>query len=154
MKNIIIECKKLSEKAILPTKAHDGDACFDLCITRTSSLKQVDTGEFILTAHTDIALAIPKGYAGEIHLRSSSAFKPYTLANGVGIIDSGYRGEILIQLRFPGNIKNLGEYFTSTPIKIAQLKIVKLPEVELLEVSEFSQKETARGQNGFGSTGA
>lgn len=154
MKNITIECKKLSEKAIIPTKAHDDDACFDLYATGASSIKQLDTGEFILTVHTDISVAIPKGYAGEIHLRSSSAFKPYTLANGVGIIDSGYRGELLILLRFPGNIKNLAEYFSSTPVKIAQLKIIKLPEVQLLEVDEFSQKETTRGQGGFGSTGA
>ncbi len=153
MKQIKIECKKLDEAAVLPQKAHEDDACFDLFAIGSSALKQLDTGEFILTVHTGIAVAIPKGYAGEIHLRSSSAFKSYTLANGVGIVDSGYRGELLILLRFPGNIRNLGEYFSSPPVKIAQLKIIKLPEAELLEVDEFSQKETARGQGGFGSTG-
>ena len=97
---------------------------------------------------TGLALALPKGYEGQIRPRSGLAFKHgVTVLNSPGTIDSDYRGEVKILLI------NLGsEDFAITPaMRLAQLVVSKYQKVSFTEVSELS--ETVREEGGFGSTG-
>lgn len=130
--------------AELPTRAHPTDAGLDLAASETI---QVAPGVVTLVP-TGIAVAIPEGHVGILAARSSlAAKKSMTLANGVGIIDADYRGEIkipIIPLDGCHNLIQAGQ-------KIAQLIIlpIALPTVEV--VSELPDSE--RGHGGFGSTG-
>lgn len=143
-----LKIKKLSERAVLPVRAHKSDAGMDLtCSGVTTEVNEC--GQLILVYHTDIAVEIPEGYVGLIFPRSSIYKKSLVQTNSVGVIDSGYRGEVVVKYRNTTDvipaIYKMGE-------KFAQLILVKLPEVEVLEVEELS--ETDRGEAGFGSTDA
>ena len=94
-----------------------------------------------------IALEIPEGYVGLIFPRSSNSKQDLLLSNSVGVIDSGYRGEIIVKFKKTvshANSYNIGE-------RVAQLVLMKLPAVHVEEVTELSTSE--RGEGGFGSTG-
>ena len=131
--------------AELPTRAHPTDAGLDLAASETTHIAP----GVVTLVPTGIAVAIPDGYFGLLAARSSlAAKKSMTLANGVGIIDSDYRGEIkipIIPLDGCHNLIQAGQ-------KIAQLIIlpIALPTVEV--VAELP--ESVRGLGGFGSTGA
>lgn len=130
--------------AELPTRAHPTDAGLDIAASETTHIAP----GVVTLVPTGIAVAIPDGYFGLLAARSSlAAKKAMTLANGVGIIDSDYRGEIkvpIIPLDGCHNLIQAGQ-------KIAQLIIlpIALPTVEV--VAELP--ESARGLGGFGSTG-
>jgi dUTP pyrophosphatase len=96
---------------------------------------------------TGIAIEIPEGYVGLVYPRSSVSKSSMLLANGVGVIDSGYRGEIMLKYRHLGG---RNEIYT-TGDRVGQLMIIKRPEIELVVVDELS--DTDRGEGGFGSTG-
>jgi len=149
---IKVKIKKLREDAVIPSYATVGDAGLDLVATHIISVtnKQVTYG-------TGIALEIPEGYMGLIFPRSSIRKYDLELSNSVGVIDSGYRGEIQFTFNvtkkkcdisqyeeFSTNIYNVGD-------KIGQLIILPYPPVTLIESNELS--ETERGTGGFGSTG-
>lgn len=142
----IMRMKKFNEKAIIPERKTDGSAGFDLCacIDKPHTLK---VGEIFLFP-TGLGAEIPTGCAGMVFTRSGLGVKHgVAVANGVGVIDSDYRGEIFVGLRNFGQ-----EDYTVMPgERIAQLVImpVILPDIE--EVGELSQTE--RGVGGFGSTG-
>ena len=126
----------------------EGSVGLDLASIATVRLMPtiISTGAYII--HTGIALEIPKGYHGQIHLRSSTGAKTkIRLANGTGIIDSDYRGEVMLL------VENIGKYETSVAKgqRIAQLILMKNTpcKVELVDTLE----ETARGTQGIGSTG-
>jgi len=138
-----IKFKKLNNEAIIPSFAKDGDAGMDITATSVDWSKSNLYIEF----GTSLAIEIPKGYVGLIFPRSSISKTNHFLKNSVGVIDSGYRGEIKIRMSVdedktrcyvPGN-------------KIAQLIIIKLPFFEIEEVEELS--DTDRGEGGFGSSG-
>jgi len=97
---------------------------------------------------TGLAVAIPEGYAGYVQPRSGLASKHgITIVNTPGLVDSGYRGELLI------NLLNTdpAEAFTVEPgMRIAQLVVLEIPHVELVEVDELPDSE--RGVRGFGSS--
>lgn len=142
-----LKIKRLSDKAVFPIRAHQNDAGIDLtCTDITQEINEA--GQLILVYHTGLAVEIPEGYVGLAFQRSSVATKSITLTNCVGVIDSGYRGEILGKFRSTTDvvpaIYKPGERF-------AQLVIVPYLNVELEEVTELS--ETDRGEGGFGSTG-
>lgn len=142
-----IKFKKLNPRAVAPVCAHDTDAGFDLTATRITT-EINECGQLILVYHTDLAFEIPEGYFGLLVPRSSIFKKSITLTNSPGIIDSGYRGEIMGKFRsttdvVPSVYKE-GERF-------AQLLILPVPEVTFTEHSELST--TDRGENGYGSTG-
>lgn len=161
--------KKLNEKAVMPTKAHATDAGFDLVATS----KEFDENGNAVYG-TGIAVEIPKGYVGLIFPRSSNAKTLLTLSNSVGVIDSGYRGEIMFKFR-PAMIvpnplkhwwkryvlKNMEDYKTGYAVehlreynvgdRIGQLIIMPYPEVEFEEADSLSDSE--RGEGGYGSTG-
>lgn len=142
-----VKFKRLSEKAVAPTRAHKEDAGFDLTCTHiTTELNEC--GQLLLVYHTDLALDIQTGYFGLIVPRSSISKKSLRQTNSVGIIDSNYRGEVLVKMQtttdvVPAVFKE-GERF-------AQLLILPVPEVEFTESEKLS--ETDRGDGGFGSTG-
>lgn len=143
---MIINIKKLTKTAKIPTRQHEGDAGYDLYadIQETVTIESHAT-EFI---HTGIALEIPDGYFGAIFARSGLAtnegLRP---ANCVGVCDSRYRGEYMVALHNDSNIVKI----VSPGDRIAQLVVMPYLSVEFSEVEELS--DTERGGGGFGSTG-
>lgn len=142
-----LKFKKLDEKAVMPIRAHKGDAGLDLTSIGVSTTIN-ECGQLMLVYHTGLAVEIPEGYVGLLFPRSSIYKKALTLTNAVGVIDAGYRGEIQAVFRsttdvVPAIYKD-GERF-------AQLVIIQIPEFDPVEVDELS--ETDRGADGLGSTG-
>lgn len=138
-----VRIKKLSENAVIPKYAKKGDAGMDLYATEIISedVTQVTYG-------TGIAIEIPEGFVGYVFPRSSIRKTTLSLSNSVGVIDSGYRGEIQVTFRRPNIINNI-EYVVGD--RIAQIVIMPVPYVEFEETNELSDSE--RGEGGFGSTG-
>lgn len=140
-----IKFKKLNESAVIPYYAKPGDAGLDLTCTSVD-LEELING--IITYHTGIAVEIPEGYVGLVFPRSSISKTGGMLANSVGVIDSGYRGEILVKVRFAQNLYtnsyNVGD-------RVAQMVIIPYPKVKPIEALELG--ETVRGLGGFGSSG-
>lgn len=136
----------LESKAVLPTKAHPTDAGYDLTATRVT--QELDEArKLILVYHTDLAVEIPFGYVGLIFMRSSVSKTSLTLANAVGVIDSGYRGELILKYKVTTDalprVYEPGE-------KVGQLVLVPCYMADTEFVSELSS--TDRGEGGFGST--
>ncbi len=136
-----LKVKKLTEKAHLPERAKSGDLGYDLF-----SAEKVTIGPGgMRPVRTGVALEFPLGWGGIIKDRSSMAMKRITTS--AGVIDSGYRGEIVVLL---GNQSD--ENFVIEPgDKIAQLVPMEETPWEVMEVDEIN--ETHRGEDGFGSTG-
>ena len=129
---------------MLPARAYSGDAGLDLSACERIVL---GPGERALVP-TGLAVAIPEGYAGFVQPRSGLASKHgISIVNTPGLVDSGYRGELLV------NLLNTDprETFTVEPgMRIAQLVVLEIPHVELVEVDELPESE--RGVRGFGSS--
>jgi dUTP pyrophosphatase len=138
-----INFTKLSKDAVTPKRAHDTDAGFDLVAIECDF---APGGMFV--CKTGIAVEIPPGFFGAIFPRSSIRNTPLILSNCVGVIDSGYRGEIVFSFRWV-NTADGAQYKAGD--RIGQLVILPLPEVEFEEVLVLS--ESKRGTCGFGSTG-
>jgi dUTP pyrophosphatase len=137
--------RKLRPEAQLPSAQHPGDAGLDL---RSAIDVVVEPGERVMIP-TGVAVAIPDGHAGLVLPRSGLASKHgLTMANAPGLIDAGYRGEVIcaaVNLDREEPVKILvGD-------RIAQLVVVALPEVEPGWVEDLP--ESHRGEAGFGSTG-
>ena len=142
-----VKVKKLSEKAVLPQIATAGAAAADLYALLDEPMK-IEGGQRKLVP-TGISIELPSNeYVALICSRSGMAFKKgLCLANGIGVIDSDYRGELLVAMLNSGT-----EPQTIEPgDRIAQLMIMPVSVPEYLEVSELGQ--TDRGSGGFGSTG-
>lgn len=141
-----LKIKRLTEDAVLPIRAHEGDAGIDLtCTTITQEINEC--GQLIIVYHTGLAMEIPEGYVGLIFPRSSISNKALAFCNSVGVIDAGYRGEIMAKMRSTTDVVPAvykpGERF-------AQLVITPIAGYSIAEVTELS--ETDRGEGGFGST--
>lgn len=155
-----VKIKKLHPDAIVPKYAKPGDAGLDL-VAITSGIVDQITGN--VTFHTGLAVEIPEGYVGLIFPRSSISKTGMALSNAVGVIDSGYRGEIMLKFNLSGTCASmfLAQSLLRTnaetpPVyskgdKIGQLIIMPYPQIEFEEVEELSNTE--RGEGGFGSTG-
>jgi dUTP pyrophosphatase len=128
----------------VPTRAYAGDAGLDLTACERAEL----TPGARATVGTGLAVAIPDGHAGFVQPRSGLAAKHgITIVNSPGLIDSGYRGELRVTLLNT----DLHETFVVEPgMRIAQLVILALPELELVELDELPDSE--RGARGFGSS--
>ena len=136
---MILKFKKLDEKATIPHIAHPGDAGMDL--RAVSMVRRADYIEY----GTGLAVEIERGNVALLFPRSSISNTGHRLLNSVGVIDSGYRGEIKVRMSWTDrNAYKLGD-------KIAQLMIVELPRILIEEVEELTPTE--RGDGGFGSTG-
>ena len=143
-----IKVKRLTETAKLPTKAHDTDACFDLYVDEPE-LEYVWINEgSSFSFHTGISTEIPKGYFCAIFARSGLGIKKNLRpSNCVGIIDSDYRGEWLVNLINDGKTAQCIHHGD----RIAQFCILPVLDFDLVEVEYLS--DTDRGVGGFGSTG-
>ena len=136
-----LKVKRIHEDAKLPLYQHKGDAGLDIfssidCVLEKGEVKPVSSG---------IKVAIPEGCVGLIWDKSGISLKGvHKLA---GVVDSGYRGEVKVVM------VNLGDepFVIEKGMKIAQLLIQPINEVEVVEVEEL--EETSRGEEGFGSTG-
>ena len=165
-----IKIKKLCDSAVIPQYAHPTDAGMDLVAVS----KSIDKDGNIVYG-TGIAVEIPEGYVGLVFPRSSISKKDLLLTNSVGVIDSGYRGEIMAKFKnvnrfvnplvswipfckwlrrfapkhLPSAINMINEY--SVGERIAQMIIVPYPHIEFEEAGELSDSD--RGHGGYGSTG-
>lgn len=143
---MILQIKKLRENAVLPLRATSGSVGYDLCAALEEPVT-LNPGE-TKPVPTGLAMAIPEGYGGFLFARSGLAVKHgIAPANCVGVIDSDYRGEVLIGLHNHGNTP----YTIQPGERVGQLVLLAaaLPEVTECEALE----ETQRGTGGFGSTG-
>lgn len=142
MSNIKLKIKKLHPDAVIPCYAKAGDAGMDLIAIS----EEWNKDSTMVTYDTGLSLEIPEGYVGLLFPRSSVSKTTLNLANSVGVIDSGYRGSLMLKFRYleEGDVYDIGD-------RVAQLVIMKLPFVEIIEVAELSSSE--RGEGGFGSTG-
>ena len=137
--------KLLSSAAVLPAYAHPGDAGLDLCAAVSASL---EPGEIKLVG-TGISIELPPNTEAQVRPRSGLALKHgVTVLNSPGTIDHGYRGEVGVILINHGPVR----FDISPGMKIAQMVIAPSVTVSVQESGELSG--TARGQGGFGSTGA
>lgn len=141
-----LKIKRLSDKAIMPIRAHEGDAGLDLTVTNITT-EVNESGQLILVYHTDLAMEIPENHVGLLFPRSSIASKSLRQTNAVGVIDSGYRGEIMGKYQVTTDampsIYKEGERFV-------QLVIVPIPKFNIVEVTDLSNSD--RGEGGFGSS--
>lgn len=139
---MIVKIKKLHPDAVIPSYAHETDAGMDLTAIGTT----IHGGTVVY--NTGLSIEIPEGYVGLIFPRSSIRKYELRLTNSVGVIDSGFRGQIQVVFRTD---------HSSYPIKyntgdrIAQLIIIPYPKIEFEEVQEL--EESTRGEKGFGSSG-
>lgn len=144
---INVNIKKLDSMAKLPTRGSSSAAGYDLYAI---NIKEIDIAPHSTTKiGTGLAMEIPEGYFGAIYARSGLATKKgLRPANCVGVIDSDYRGELIVALH-----NDTDEYMTIFPQdRIAQLVIMPYLAVEFSEATELDSTE--RGEGGFGSTGS
>jgi dUTP pyrophosphatase len=141
-----LHVRRLDGRAVLPKRAHEGDAGLDLHALEDSSLAPGERGSI----STGIAVEIPDGHAGLVLPRSGLALRHgIALVNAPGLIDSGYRGELRVLLL---NTDRSEPFQISAGDRIAQLLIVRTEVPAVVEAEELSVSE--RGAGGFGSSGA
>ena len=141
-----INIKKLNENAVVPTYGSEFSAGADLYALADEPIV-IEAHKTVLV-HTGVAMEIPTGYVGLVFARSGLATKrALAPANKVGVIDSDYRGEIMVALHNHGDEPKTVE----NGERIAQLVLVPYLTAEFDEVDELS--DTVRGEGGFGSTG-
>ena len=135
-----VKIKKLHPDAVIPSYAKAGDAGMDLTAV------EMEREWNIVTYKTGLAIEIPEGHVGLLFPRSSVYKTSMVLSNCVGVIDSGYRGEIMLKFRSTESNKayEVGD-------RIGQLIIMPYPQIELEEVEDLSSTE--RGKGAYGSTG-
>ena len=143
---MIVKIKRLNPNAIIPTYAKYGDAGMDLTITNIISETTTD-----VTYGFGIALEIPFGFVGLVFPRSSVRKYDLALTNSVGVIDSGYRGELQATFKKTSWLKQDSSTKYNVGDKGAQIMIIPHPTIEFEEADELS--DTERGDGGFGSTG-
>ena len=148
-----VRIKKVNPNAVIPSYSKEGDAGLDLVATSKSYDEYGN-----VSYRTGLAIEIPKGYVGLLFPRSSICKYKLSLSNAVGVVDSGYRGEITAKFKttetnkvviggdtdIPSSEYNVGD-------RVCQLIILPYPHIELEEADELSDSE--RGEGGFGSSG-
>ena len=142
---IELPIQRLRADAVLPQRAYAGDAGFDLAACERVEL---DPGERAVVG-TGLAVALPDGYAGFVQPRSGLADRHgISIVNAPGLIDSGYRGELKVILL---NTDATHSFVVEPGMRIAQLVVLEVPELELVETDELPATE--RGARGHGSSG-
>ena len=143
---IELPIRRLREDAVLPERAYAGDAGLDLAACERHEL---GPGERAVVG-TGLAVAIPKGHAGFVQPRSGLADRHgISIVNAPGLIDSGYRGELKVILL---NTDRSERFVVEPGMRIAQLVVLEVPELELAETNELPV--TDRGVRGHGSSGS
>ncbi len=138
-----VKIKKVHSDAVIPQYAKESDAGLDLVATSI-----ISNTTFQITYGLGIALEIPEGFVGLVFPRSSIRNTELTLSNSVGVIDSGYRGELQATFNKSNGLDSISYKVGE---RVCQIMIIPHPIIELFEVDELS--ESARGEGGFGSTG-
>ncbi len=142
---IAVNIVKTHPDAVVPFYGTLGAACFDLYSTESTTVLPQCGSKFI---GTGLTFEIPSGYVMLVFSRSGHGFKnDIRLCNSVGVIDSDYRGEVMVKLHNDGQ----SEYQVAKGERIAQAMIIPHPPVTFSVVENLS--ETIRGEGGFGSTG-
>ena len=141
-----VKIKKLSPEVVIPTYAKEGDAGMDVIAT-----KIINENLGSITYGLGIALEIPDGFVGLVFPRSSIRKTRLQLSNSVGVIDSGYRGELQATFNKIQGIDNIERDSYKVGDRICQIMIIPYPPIEFKEVDELTNTE--RGEGGFGSTG-
>jgi len=139
----LVKVKKLVPEAVIPSYSKVGDAGMDLTIT-----KEIENTSFSVSYGFGIAIEIPQGYVGLVFPRSSVRNQDLILSNCVGVIDSGYRGELQATFKKTNGLDSI-KYKVGD--RGAQIIILPYPTIYMTEVPELSNTE--RGEGGFGSTG-
>lgn len=145
-----IKIKRLVKDAVIPAYAHDTDAGLDLVAVNYDYKENTDCHVY----GTGIAVEIPEGYVGLLFPRSSNRKTNAYMCNHVGVIDAGYRGEIMVSFKNRDYDKEaIPQLFKPYEVgnKVAQLIIIPYPKVQFIEVDELSDSD--RGEQGHGSTG-
>ena len=143
---IEVPVRRLRDDAVLPSQAYDGDAGLDLSAAEGLT---IGPGERAVVG-TGLAVAIPPGYTGLVVPRSGLAARSgLGKVNSPGVIDAGYRGEVRVVLL---NTDREQPFTVEPGMRIAQLLVVPVPPVRLVEVDELPESE--RGERGFGSSAA
>ena len=165
MNTLKVKIKKLNENAVTPSYSKAGDAGMDLVATSKSFDEDAN-----VVYGTGLAFEIPKGFVGFVFPRSSNARQQLLLSNSVGVIDSGYRGEVMLKFKSSASSFSLKSLFKlifnpdaditlinnlkvsyNVGDRIGQIIILPFPQIEFEETEELS--ETERGNGGYGSTG-
>lgn len=131
-------------KSVMPRKAHDSDAGFDLFSREEVRIEPYERR----IAYTGVTLELLEGWEAQIRSRSGMAYKGITVANSPGTIDAGFRGEIGVILEN----RSGGAVLVMPGDKIAQIVFSRVHDISLVETGEVS-RDTARGDGGFGSSG-
>jgi len=141
---IELPIQRLRDDAVVPTRAYSGDAGLDLTACERVELGPGERA----TVGTGLAVAIPEGFAGFVQPRSGLALRHgITIVNTPGLVDSGYRGELKVILL---NTDAREPFVVEQGMRIAQLVVLQVPEVDPIEVEELPESE--RGVRGFGSS--
>lgn len=144
-KSLKVKIKKLDPRAVTPFFSKPGDACMDL--TAISETIVEEGGYGYVEYGTGLAFEVPENYVMLIYPRSSVSNQGLILSNSVGVVDSGYRGEVKFRFKW---VKGTNKYNVGD--RVGQFMIIPRPIMELEEVEELS--ETRRGSGGFGSSGS
>lgn len=141
-----LHVKKLDENAKMPTYGTDGSAGADLyALCDENVIIEPNKTVFV---HTGLSMEIPEGYAGFVYARSGMASKKdLAPANKVGVVDSDYRGEIMVAIHNHGSEVR----YVENGDRIAQIVITPCIRCDFIQCDELG--ETQRGEGGFGSTG-
>lgn len=139
----LVGFQKLVPEAVVPTRATEGSAGYDLCVCENVHIPPGQT----LAVPTGLALNIPEGYEGQIRSRSGLALRGIVVANQPGTIDSDYRGHVQVLL----HSQHGGPTLLAAGTRVAQLIIAPVCKVNFVEADV--KADTARGTGGFGSTG-
>ena len=141
---IELPIQRLRDDAVVPTRAYAGDAGLDLAACERVELGPGERA----TVGTGLAVAIPDGFAGFVQPRSGLASRHgITVVNTPGLVDSGYRGELKVILL---NTDPRDPFVVEPGMRIAQLVVLQVPELDPVEVDELPASE--RGVRGFGSS--
>jgi dUTP pyrophosphatase len=141
---IELAVRRLREDAVVPSRAYASDAGLDLS---ACDRHELPPGERAVVA-TGLAVAIPEGYAGFVQPRSGLAAEHgISVVNAPGLIDAGYRGEVRVVLL---NTDPTSTFVVEPGMRIAQLVVLAVPEVAVVETEELPESE--RGVRGFGSS--
>jgi dUTP pyrophosphatase len=140
----VVSVRRLREGAALPARAYAGDAGLDLTACERVELAPGERA----VVRTGVAVAIPEGFAGLVQPRSGLAAEHgITIVNAPGLVDSGYRGEVQVILL---NTDRGAPFVVEPGMRIAQLVVVEIPDLDVVEVDELPESE--RGARGFGSS--
>lgn len=155
-----VKFKKLVPEAELPKRSTDGSSGYDIKAIADAAVVDCDVGDtmsYYVEYSTGISMELPEGYEAQLRARSSISKTALYLCNGVGTIDSDYRGEIKLRFRVDAGVMEEAELQKKKATiykkgeKIGQLVFQKVEHPEIEEVTDTS--ETERGDGGFGSTG-